>query len=279
MLRREKRIIPALGGHRPDPDMPVLDGTDLLRRVDLCFVLDATGSMKDYIDAARRELQAFAQTLANHRLRPQMRYALILYRDHPPEDTTFITKNWPLTEELTVIQAALNSAGADGGGDGPEAVIDGLYDAIFLLEWRQGAHKVVVLAGDAPPHGVGGAGDAFSEGCPCGHDLKAITDQAAERGITIFALGIGNDASMQKSFQQIARDGKGRYLALKNARVLIDEIMSVIIPEFGKVEIDIRVRSVYRPGMSAREIASKTGIDMREVEASIIRLRQKEVIK
>lgn len=278
MQRREKRIIPALGGHRPDPDMPKLEGSDLLRRVDLCFVMDATGSMASYIQAARQELQAFAHTLANHRLHPQMTYALILYRDHPPEDATFVTRNWPLTERLAEIQEALNSARADGGGDGPEAVIDGLYDAIFKLEWRQSAHKVVVLAGDAPPHGVNAPGDHFPEGCPCGHTLEMITVQAAERGITIFSLGIGEDNAMRTSFQRVANDTKGRYVALRDAGKLIDEIMSVVIPEFGKVEIDILVRSVYRPGISEGEIASRTGLDKEEVKKSIIRLRKKEVI-
>ena len=44
-----------------------------------------------------------------------------------------------------------------GGGDTPEAVIDGLYEAGQNMNWTKNAQsssiKIVIHIGDAPPHG------------------------------------------------------------------------------------------------------------------------------
>lgn len=163
---------------------PSTQGDEQLRQVDLCFVMDSTGSMQKYIDAARRELKSFALQLSTHSIKPKMAYGLVLYRDHPPEDSTFVTQCHPLSEDLEKVQLALDQAKADGGRDTPEAVVDGLYDACYGMQWRKGSHKVIMLAGDAPPHGQGGAGDKFPHGCPCGRYPHAIAQEACEKGIT-----------------------------------------------------------------------------------------------
>ena len=56
----------------------------------------------------------------------------------------------------------LASLNAMGGGDGPEAQTAALAAALDL-EWREEAVKMVVLITDAPPHGLGEAGDGFTE--------------------------------------------------------------------------------------------------------------------
>ena len=56
------------------------------------------------------------------------------------------------------------------GGDGPEAVADGLQQ-VLKLSWRQEATKMCVFISDAPPHGLGlDSGDGF----PNGNDLRNI---------------------------------------------------------------------------------------------------------
>ena len=56
------------------------------------------------------------------------------------------------------MQRHLSTLDASGGGDGPEAVTAALAEALNM-EWRQHASKMVVLIGDAPPHGIGEYGD------------------------------------------------------------------------------------------------------------------------
>jgi hypothetical protein len=58
----------------------------------------------------------------------------------------------------------LEGCSAEGGGDLPEAVADGLDEAL-KLSWREVSTKIVVLISDAPPHGLT-PGDSFPNGCP-----------------------------------------------------------------------------------------------------------------
>lgn len=251
-----------------------------LRQLDLCFVMDATGSMRDHIEATRKNLQAFARTLTTHRLRPDMAYALVLYRDHSDAEKTFVSRCIPFSTRLVDLQLAFNEIRVQGGGgDGAEAVADGLYDACYSLQWRENAHKVLMLAGDAPPHGKGARRDLYPHGCPCGHETEAIARDARRRGITVFSLGIGDNPYMSLSFQQIARHGGGSFASIGSAETLIDQILALLFKEFGKVDIDNEVLAAYRPGSTPQSIAAATGLAVGDVDESMNRLLQRKLIK
>ncbi len=57
-----------------------------------------------------------------------MKFGFVAYRDHPPEDLTYVTKYYDLSESEE-IYSFINSLQANGGGDVPEAVMDGLNDS------------------------------------------------------------------------------------------------------------------------------------------------------
>lgn len=83
----------------------------------------------------------------------------------------------------------LEQCSAQGGGDGPEAVADGLHAAI-KLSWRPEATKICVLISDAPPHGLDPNGDGFPNGCPAGLDPLKIVREMAEKHITLYTVGV-----------------------------------------------------------------------------------------
>jgi von Willebrand factor type A domain-containing protein len=242
-------------------------------------VMDATGSMRDHIDATRKNLQTLARKLTAHPLRPNMSYALVLYRDHIGSDRSVVTERFPFSLYLADLQLALDSARTKGGGgDGAEAVADGLYDACYQLKWREHSHKVLLLAGDAPPHGKGAYRDKFPRGCPCKHDTEIVAREAHMRGITAFSLGIGDNPLMAKSFQQIARCGGGTFVSINSANTLIDQILDIMLGEFGKVDIDGTVLAAYRGDSTPQSIAAATGLHIGDVDESMNRLRQKRLI-
>ena len=81
--------------------------------------------------------------------------ALIEYRDHPPQDYSFVTRVHNFTALVKEMKSWLESASAHGGGDGPEAVADA-WHALLKLNWRENATKICVHIADAPPHGLMG---------------------------------------------------------------------------------------------------------------------------
>ena len=99
--------------------------------------------------------------------------AIVSYRDHPPQDTSYVFKiDTNLTNKDDSIRV-LNSMGASGGGDAPEAVMDGVYYSARDVKWREKSQRFIFHICDAPPHGKK-FGSSSSDpnwterGCPCG---------------------------------------------------------------------------------------------------------------
>ena len=61
---------------------------------------------------------------------PDLHVGLIGYRDR---GDTYITKHFPLTDDIDAIYADLLNFQAAGGGDGPESVNQGLYEAVTKM--------------------------------------------------------------------------------------------------------------------------------------------------
>jgi hypothetical protein len=154
--------------HRCKEHFVKLHNADLeVRLRDIVFLQDATGSQQPYIDTARNEISQICNTLiSGGKFAPQdLRFGLIAFRDHPPQDQSFVTQVFPFTTDFAVVASNLGGLVATGGGDGPEAQSDALSDALKVA-WKDNATKIVVLITDSPPHGIGEDGDGFPKGCP-----------------------------------------------------------------------------------------------------------------
>ena len=99
-----------------------------------------------------------------------LRVAFIGFRDHPPQDRSFVTMELEFESDIAKIHANLRRLpGPQGGGDGPEAVSAAL-DRALKVKWRDDCNKVAVLVSDAPPHGIGSQGDFWPGGVPNGQN-------------------------------------------------------------------------------------------------------------
>ncbi len=120
-----------------------------LRRngLDIVITFDSTGSMQGEIDQVKSQIQRIGKTLLT--LVPKARISLCTYRD---QGDAYIVRGLPLTSDLQQVDEFLRDVRADGGGDGPEAVQEGLRWSIEKNTFRPRARKVILLFGDAPPH-------------------------------------------------------------------------------------------------------------------------------
>ncbi|MBA1341173.1 MAG: hypothetical protein C5S40_03450 [ANME-2 cluster archaeon] len=126
----------------------------------------------------------------NGNLRPNVWTGVVTFRDHSPEDETYVYKKLDLTTDIDKVMDDLCDIDARGGGDGPEAVADGLHIAVHDMDWSSDAMKVIFQIGDAPPHVFEGNGDSsFRQGYPLGYECRGETEQAAKLGITIHTVG------------------------------------------------------------------------------------------
>jgi hypothetical protein len=128
---------------------------------------DSTGSQGPYINSARDAVQSICSKISSSTSLSSghIRFGLVAFRDHPPQDHTFVTQNFGFTSSISQVKQNLDGLTAVGGGDGPEASTAALAEAL-MMEWREEASKVAVLITDAPPHGIGEVRDGFPHGSP-----------------------------------------------------------------------------------------------------------------
>jgi len=187
--------------------------------LDLVFIMDATGSMGSYIASAQESIKSISEEIVATE-KADVRFALVAYRDHPPQDSSYVTKVFPFTSSVSKMKASLDTISAQGGGDTPEAVADGLHDAL-KLDYRPQATKICVLIADAPPHGLGCSGDGFPNGCPLDLDPIKICRQMATEGITLYIIGCEPSITPYKAFfEGMATITGGQYCALQSAAAL-----------------------------------------------------------
>jgi hypothetical protein len=131
------------------------------------FLQDSTGSQQPYIRSAINGINNICKTISPSVAPGGLRVGLVAFRDHPPQDNTFVTKNFGFTSDIAVMRGNLRTLVASGGGDGPEAQTAALAEALNM-DWKKDAIKIVVLITDSPPHGIGEGNDkdAFPQGSP-----------------------------------------------------------------------------------------------------------------
>lgn len=205
----------------PDPQRPQMM---LEYPLDLAFIMDSTGSMSSYITSVKQNIQLIVQEIVESS-KSDVRLALIEYRDHSPEDRTFVTRTHDFTESVFVMKSWLRKTQASGGGDTPEAVADALYETT-KLSWRPESVKISILISDAPPHGLDPTQDgSFHQGCPDGHDPMEIIRELARLEVTLYSVGCEPSIIQYKDFfEALAFLTGGQYVPMSDARRLIDVI-------------------------------------------------------
>ncbi|KAK0545484.1 hypothetical protein OC846_005649 [Tilletia horrida] len=205
---------------------------DEARALDLVFIMDATGSMGSYITSATKNIETICDEIirSEELSSPQaLRVGLIAYRDHPPQDHTYVTKNFGFSSKIEEVKKHLKSLYATGGGDGPEAVTAAMK-ATLDLDWRPRATKLAVLIADAPPHGIGEYGDGFPNGSPEGNDPLLLARQMARVGISLYMVACEPALSGYQYgadfFQALVRLTGGQLLPLTTASLLSHVIIA-----------------------------------------------------
>lgn len=259
-----------------------------LNQVDICFVIDTTGSMGGFINAAKAQLLKVVEQLSKNS-EMNLLIGLVEYRDHPPQEKSFVTRIYPLTADLKKMQNNINQLKPSGGGDAPEAVYQGVYDACNKMKWRKHSYRFALLVGDAPPHAFGtwlkeatggkdkfaSHGDSWSNQCPSGLDVYSVTAMAEENRVKLYGLAMTSPAA-QVPFEVISTMTGGECFLSNQGDGVIQKIEEILKGEFTNLQLDKRVlkylENIEGKDFEVERIAEELELVVNEVVASISRL-------
>ena len=169
--------------------------------LDLVFVMDTTGSMRGELADLQANLIGIIRVLS--RLASSLRVGFVAYRDR---GEIYLTEVYPLQRMNDAHAAELvnfvNDLRADGGGDDPEAVDEGLKAAL-ALPWRADAQGRIIVIGDASVHPNRQAqtlamAEQFRRSAPGAQVLRSVS--------TIYT---GNSFAFRPFFERLAAAGGG----------------------------------------------------------------------
>ena len=172
-------------------------------KIEVCFVLDTTGSMGGLIDGAKAKIWSIANAIVSQKPVPKLKVGLLAYRDR---GDAYVTQQLDLTDDLDAVFAKLQTFTADGGGDGPESVNQALDEAVKKIAWgkEKGVTRIIFLVGDAPPH-MDYKDDA---------KYPAVCKAAAADGILVNAVQCGSEADTTPVWKEIAKLTGGAFIQL-----------------------------------------------------------------
>ncbi|TFG26004.1 VWA domain-containing protein [Candidatus Thorarchaeota archaeon] len=253
--------------------------SEKLGQLDIVFVVDNTGSMGPYIQNVKTKILEIIRTIKKEELCHRLRVGLVSYRDHPPEESSYVTKKFELSSETVLIEQNVMLMDASGGGDGPEAVSTALQ-VMNKMEYLNESAKIAVLIGDAPPHGVED-GDRWPEGTPDGAKWDKEAKKAFDKGIVIHTVGcfpeITNYAKGVETYEKIANLSQGRFIPLEKAELLVNIITGLAVEEIDKIAIQ---KSILEDlGVSMEDFPADEEFTEETISAIVAKVQAKGVTK
>ena len=222
-------------------------------RIEVCFVLDTTGSMGGLIEGAKQKIWSIANEMISAQPTPELKLGLIGYRDRGDD---YVVKSFNLTDDIDAIYGHLREFQAGGGGDTPESVNEALAEAIHKMPWSGDSKvlKIIFLVGDAPPH----------MDYPNGPKYPDLCREATEKDLIINTIQCGEMAETKPIWQEIAKLAEGSYAGIsqlgnvavistpmdKELSRLNERIGSTLIP-YGDSKLQAEVHAKYAMAASA----------------------------
>jgi hypothetical protein len=205
-------------------------------KVELAFVVDATGSMSDELEFLKTELLDVINRAKSDNPTVSMLTGSVFYRDEGDE---YVTRSSQFSSDIQTTLSFIKNQSANGGGDFPEAVHTALDKALNDLQWSSQARtRLLFLVLDAPPH----------------YDLTVIAKiqseikQASAKGVKIIPItASGIDKETEFLMRFMAASTNGTYVFITNDSGVGGEHLE---PTVGKYDVeklnDLMVRLINK---------------------------------
>lgn len=244
--------LPAEAGDAAAPDKPAATAKDWPARVrelqrsglEVMLVIDSTGSMGGILLELKTRLRPLARALTA--AVPNARLGFVFYRDRKQFDlddyeytATFVPLQKGDKEGLDKLSRFMREAEAYGGGDIPEAVLDGVETAVDKAGWSKDARRAIVVIGDAPPHPENDGLAKTYAACKAWKDAGGM----------LSCIDTTGEGQLMPEFRKMAEAGGGEAFILNDERQILRQ---VLIAVFGSA-YTTDVEKLYGPAAGPKD--------------------------
>jgi von Willebrand factor type A domain-containing protein len=220
--------------------------------LDVQLVLDTTGSMGDELSYLQGEFDAIAAQVRTKFPNVTPRWSLVVYRDQGDE---YVTRHFDFTADTARFRSSLRAQSAGGGGDTPEAVVEGLSSGL-RQSWRGPSNvaKVAFWVADAPAHP--GQGKV----------LANVIRDAKNRGVHIYPIASSDtDEAAEFQMRSAAQMTGGRYIFLTNDSGIGNDHAEPHIPCYNVTRLDHAIVRMIEVELSGRHVEAPSNQVVRAV--------------
>jgi hypothetical protein len=237
-----------------------------INRVDVVFLIDVTGSMRDERDQIVNNSVEIMNTLRD--LVPDSAFGVASFADYNEFYDDVYNSGGPygsgddypyrldrdITEDTNAVRNALNGVIVLYGNDTPESNSRAVWEMQFL-NWRENSKRIVIIFGDAYPHDNTGF---FSSnwGVDPGRDeiggtsddlvFTDVVEQVADAGISFLAVNSGTDSDSVLFSSYLAEETGGQYFELSYAGDIPYVIADLVTTELSMVDqVTLRASGEY----------------------------------
>jgi len=239
------------------------------RPIEVCFVLDTTGSMGGLIEGAKQKIWSMANDIIATKPKPtSIKIALIGYRDR---GDAYVTEVHDLTDDIDTVFKNLQTFSAGGGGDEPESVNQALSESVDKIAWSRDDKtlKIIFLVGDAPPHMDYADDVKYPETC----------QKAVRQNLIINTVQCGAIASTTPIWQEIAKLSEGSYVQLGQTGDMtviatpMDADLAKLNRDVGETLVPFGNNGALRPAAVAAQAAKQSASEDAVSSVTADRLR------
>ena len=193
--------------------------------IDIAFVIDSTGSMKDNVRALKTKVNDIMKQ--TQKGASSYRFALVDYKDHPKFDfQNYLARtDVDFTSDESTLEKGLDSLTYEGGnlGNTNASVYSGVMQAVNM-KWRNGVKKIVVVIGDAPPRDPEpGTGYTAASVAKAAYDVDPVS-----------VYGIDTGQLSSTSFQTLVTSSTGTTANASSPDQVSDLVNKAISSELNK---------------------------------------------
>ncbi len=209
--------------------------------IEVVFSFDTTGSMYPCLTQVRRNIKTTVTRLMKEI--PDIRIGIIAHGDYCDAGSTYVTKQFNLSNDVDAICNFVQNVEPTGGGDAPECYELVLHEA-QSLDWKSANSKTLVLIGDDIPHPPAQT--------PKKLNWRQEVDKLSDLGVTVYGIQALNRPHATLFYKELAEKSGGFHLNLDQFSYITDLFLAVCYQQSSDEQLQAYEQEVVEQGRMSR---------------------------